>query len=366
MTKRNQTILIVDEDREIVRGLQENILKTGDTYTVLTSFNGKDALDILENEKIDLVILDIQVPIMNGLELLTELINKGIWLPIIIITEANIDEKDSKLKEFGIVDFINKPFNPEEIVGRINEIMKNRKKKDFIKNFGLPSILQLIELEERTGILTLKINEENGRVFFRDGRLMDVEVKGLSTEEALGVLIHSLYEDREIGIEYINHRKHKKISMSLMQLVMEATRIKDEKTIPGRQGESKPPKKETRKNEDLPLIVKLLDSLKEVRSYIVAADKGEVLAAAPADYNETILNSSFFLWTAGDGIGNDLNLGEPKNLVCYFKNNKRVIRKHNGYTIILELTGITKFSVFKEKINSLFDGLYSETTGGNI
>jgi DNA-binding response OmpR family regulator len=360
MTKRNQTILIVDEDKETVRSLKENILKTDDNYTVKVSYDGKDALDILEKEKMDLVILDIEVPVMNGLELLMELINKGIWLPIMIITEADIDGKDSKLKEFGIVDFISKPLHPKEIVGRIDEIMKNRKKKDLLKNFGLPSILQLIELEERTGILTMKIGEENGRVFFRNGRLMDVEVKGLSTDKALEKLIHSLYEDREIGIEYINHRKHKKINMSLMQLVMEATRLKDERTITGGRAEPEPKKQAKKKNEDLPALVGLLDSLKEVQSYILTAEQGEVLAGSPGEYNEGILNSSLYLWVTGGGIGSELNLGEPANLVCYLKNSKRVIRKYNDYIIVLELSGITKWSVFKEKLDELLDELLSK------
>lgn len=350
------TILVVDADKEIARSLEENILELNGNYTVKTSHDGKNALEILEKEKVDLVILDIQIPIINGLQLLTELHNKGIWLPIIIIAEFNINEKESKLREFGIVDFIKKPFLPGKVVIRLDEIMKNREKKDLIKNFGLPSILQLIEMEKRTGILTLKIGKENGRVFFKNGKIMDVEVKGVSTGEALEELIHSLYEDREISIEYIDHKKDKKINMTLMEMVMEASRIKDEKGAP--MPDAGPEKKDRKiaKKEDLSALADLLNPLKEVESYIVADENGDVQLASPENYNEEVLNFSIYLWVIGDKTGDDLNLGEPANLTCHLKGKRRFIRKYKDFIIILELTEMTKCSAFKEKFNQLISG----------
>ncbi|MCP5103186.1 MAG: response regulator, partial [bacterium] len=142
------TILIVEDNRDIVRGITENISEISDNYTFKVAYDGKDVLDILEKEKMDLVILDIQVPGMNGLHLLTSLQKKGIWLPIIILTDSNIDEQDKRLREFGVVELLKKPFLPEKLVIRIAEIMKNRAKRDLIKNLSLPSILQLIEMEK--------------------------------------------------------------------------------------------------------------------------------------------------------------------------------------------------------------------------
>ena len=350
------TILVADADKEIARSLEENILELNGNYTVKTSHDGKDALEILEKEKVDLVILDIQIPVINGLQLLTELHNKGIWLPIIIITESDIKERDSKLREFGIVDFIKKPFLPEKVVIRLDEIMKNREKKDLIKNFGLPSILQLIEMEKRTGILTLKIGKENGRVFFRNGKIMDVEVKGVSTGEALEELIHSLYEDREISIEYIDHKKDKKINMTLMEMVMEASRIKDEKGVPLPDAGPEKGNKKITKKEDLSVLADLLDPLKEVESYIVADENGDVHLSSPENYNEEVLNFSIYLWVIGDKTGADFNLGEPANLTCYLKGKRRFIRKYKDLIIILELTEMTKCSAFKEKLNELING----------
>jgi DNA-binding response OmpR family regulator len=348
-----QTILVVDDDENIVRSLKDNIAEISDNYIVKTSDDGRKALELLEKEKMDLVILDIHIPGTNGLQILTELYNKGKWLPIIITTDSYLDEGESKLGEFGIVDLIKKPFLPEEVVIRIDEMMKNREKKDLIKNLGLPSILQLIEMDKRTGILTLKIGNENGMVFFKDGKVMDIEVKGLSRDEALIAFINSLYEDREVSIEYINHRKEKKIKMTLMQIVMEASRLKDERKNTRDNAEPGSKNREIPKSEDLEIITSLLNSLKEVEGFVIADEQGDALAASPKDYREEILNLGLYLWVIGHKTGKDLHLGEARSLVCSCKGKKRLIRAYRNLIIILQLKEMTKFSTFKEKLNTL-------------
>lgn len=355
-----QTILIVDDDKEIVRSLEENISLLPASYNVKTSFEGKNALEILEKETIDLMILDIQMPDMNGFQLLTELRDKGIWLPIIIVSDKAIDEKNKELKQFGIIDSFKKPFLPERIVIDIDDIIKNRGKTDLIKNIGLHTIMQVIEMEKKTGILTVKIGAENGRIFFKDGNLMDIEVKGLSTKEALRECMNSLYEDREISIEYINHRKEQKINMSLMQIAMEASRIKDEKKIspaspaPGGQN------KKLSKNEHISLITNLLNSLKEVESYIIADTEGEVLSSSSENYKEEILNSSLYLWVIGTHLGAEFKMGAPTGLVYYRKARKRLLHEFQDYVMILDLMEITKFSAFKKKLPALLSKLVLE------
>lgn len=360
------TVLVVDDDKDVVRNLRENLAEISTNYSIKTSNDGKEALEIITNERLDLVILDVQIPGINGLQLLSELHNKGIWLPVIIITDSNINENDSKLKDFGIVDFIKKPFLFEKVVLTIDEIMKNKEKKDLIKNLSLPSILQLIEMEKRTGVLTIKIGKENGRIFFKSGKVMDVEVKGLSTSDALEEFIHSLYEDREISIEYINHRKDKKIDMSLMQIVMEASRIKDEKRKNQEADEPLKESKKTAKNENLQIITDLLNSLREVENFIIVNEDGDVLSASPAEYNEDVLNSSIYLNIIGDKLGADLNLGIASSLICHLKSKKRLIRKFADFIVIMELTKMTKYSVFKEKFHELLDKITLKLEGRRL
>jgi DNA-binding response OmpR family regulator len=93
-----QTILLIEEDKDFAQDLEENILELSNNYTVKTSHDGASALEILEKEKPDLMILDLRVPVMNGFQLLAELYKKGIWLPTIIITDPGINNNNSQLR----------------------------------------------------------------------------------------------------------------------------------------------------------------------------------------------------------------------------------------------------------------------------
>ncbi|MCU0285092.1 MAG: response regulator [Acidobacteria bacterium] len=358
-----QTILIVDDDKEIVRRIQENMLEVSDNYAIKTVEDGKKALEILQQEEIDMVILDLEIPVMNGLQVISGLHRKDIWLPVIVITGANLNEKDSSLKDFGIVDLIKRPFIPEEVVIKIDDIMKHREKKDLIKNFSLTSILQLIEMEKRTGILTIKINNENSRMFFKNGKIMDIQVKGLSTNEALQAFMNSLHDDNEISIEYIDHKKDKKIDMSLMEMVIEASRLKDERKYNPDFVLHQKKQPDQSKHDLLTQIADVLNSLKEIANYTIADAEGDIIMASQDNYNPDIMNSCIYLWVIGEKMGHEFNAGMPKELTCYHKGKKRFIQRCLDYIVILELIEISKLSIFKEKLNELFDKMILKKGG---
>lgn len=349
-------ILIVNKDKEVVKTFKENIELLTGNYNVKEAYAGNNALEILEKEKVDFMVLDLKLPDINGLQLLTELDKKGIWLPTIILSDEKIAETTKEFREFGIIELFNKPYLPEKVVFDVDEILRNREKADIIKNFSLPAIMQLINMEKRTGIITVKIGKENSRIFFKNGKLMDIKIKGLSAEEALKECINYLYDDREISIEYIDHRIGKKIDMSLMEMVMEASRINDEKSLPLKDV-SGIPGSEKGKEDNISIMTDLLNSLKEVESYIIADSEGEILSASSENYNEVVLNSSIYLWVIGNKISEALKLGRPGNLIYYRNAKKRFIQKFKNYIFIFDLTGITKFAIFKKKLTELLDKL---------
>jgi CheY-like chemotaxis protein len=360
---KSHAILMVDEDRDKIHRLKESIAKINSDCTFKETGNSQSALEIIKKESPGLVILDLDVPGVDVRRLLTELVELNIWVPVLVATGTDIDEKDTVFTEYGVAGFIAKPFFPIDLARRIDEIIINRSKKDIIKNFSLPSILQLIDMEKRTGILTVEIDGRGGRLFFKNGKVMDIRVKGLSTEDAMDKFIHSFYDDREISIEYIEHYKGKKVSMSLIQMVIEASRIKDEKREKSNgnvlfdleeltaANTSKAPEKEPKKNADLPPLTKLLNSFKELNGFIVTGVLGDVLSVSPGGENDDVLNLSIYLWTIGGMMGDTFKLGEAGGLMCHFKDGRRLIKKYNDYIIILELAKMTKYSAFKEKLD---------------
>jgi DNA-binding response OmpR family regulator len=126
---RKYTILIVDDEMVFAQSLKNYLLEEGDKYIVKTAYNGLEALQIVEKEKMDLVILDLNMPVVDGIQFLTELYNRNIWLPIIVLTNILImtpDEERDIFGEFGIADYIDKPVNLEELSEKIEVNIKRK------------------------------------------------------------------------------------------------------------------------------------------------------------------------------------------------------------------------------------------------
>jgi FixJ family two-component response regulator len=169
------------------------------------------------------------MPVMDGLQFLTELHNRNIWLPIIIMTGTDLPVSEKKFSEFGIVDYLKKPALLEDLEEKIEEILIKKENKDLISGISIFGILQVLEMEKKTGIMSLIIDGHDGKIFFKDGKVADIEAGTLSIAEAINEFVKPNMEAKKINIEYINHRRENKINKSLTQMVLEAAKEWDEK-----------------------------------------------------------------------------------------------------------------------------------------
>lgn len=223
-----QTVLIIEDDQSIIDIISEGIKELGNGTEILVANNGLEGLERIQLQKIDLVLLDIVMPVMDGAQLLTELHNRKIWLPIIIISAHSLKNIETKLLDFGIVDHLKKPLNVGDLKSKIREVLKNRDLTDSISGMSLAAILQVLEMEQRTGVISIKTADRQGRIFFRKGRVVDIDAEGLSPTEALGDLLDQSNQDKQINIEYLGHRRKERINKSLTEILLDASRFLDE------------------------------------------------------------------------------------------------------------------------------------------
>lgn len=117
----NARILIVDDDRELGEMLKEFLAP--DHFELTTCLSGEDGLQALQGDEFDLLILDIMLPGMSGIDVLRR-VRQSDDIPIIMLT-ARGDDVDRILGlEFGADDYLSKPFNPRELLARIKAIMR--------------------------------------------------------------------------------------------------------------------------------------------------------------------------------------------------------------------------------------------------
>ena len=109
-------ILVVDDD-------SMNLVRTkmilGKYYEVLLAESGIEALDKLRNEEVDLVLLDIEMPKMNGMEVFERMKKSSINIPVIFLTASGDEDDVMSAIKLGAVNYLKKPFMPQELMKRV-------------------------------------------------------------------------------------------------------------------------------------------------------------------------------------------------------------------------------------------------------
>ncbi len=117
-------ILVIEDDPAISTGLKASLETEG--YKIIVVNDGEEGLNAAMNENPTLILLDIMLPSMSGLEICMKLRNKGVVTPIIMLT-ARSEEADKLLGfELGADDYVTKPFSMKELLARIKAILKRR------------------------------------------------------------------------------------------------------------------------------------------------------------------------------------------------------------------------------------------------
>lgn len=160
-------VLVVDDEQSIVTLLQYNLEQAG--FEVITAGDGETGRNLAEQESPDIMVLDLMLPKLDGMEVCKQLRQKKISIPILMLT-AKDEEFDKVLGlELGADDYMVKPFSPREVIARVKAILRrtytqadNNQEKD--------------EAEEEIQIGELKLSPEKFEASFR-GELLELTLK---------------------------------------------------------------------------------------------------------------------------------------------------------------------------------------------
>ncbi|MDP4085345.1 MAG: response regulator transcription factor [Bacillota bacterium] len=184
-------VLVVDDEPSIVTLLKYNLEQAG--YSVITASDGEEGLDLAVKESPDLLILDLMLPKLDGMEVCKQLRQKKMMTPILMLT-AKDDEFDKVLGlELGADDYMVKPFSPREVVARVKAILRrtqvsreelDRNVTSEILQIGNLKLIpeqyeayfkdELLELTLKEFELLLYLVQNKGRVLTRDQLLSTV------------------------------------------------------------------------------------------------------------------------------------------------------------------------------------------------
>ena len=116
------SILLVDDETAITENLAPFLVRSG--FSVAVRANGEEALRLVAMQRPDLLILDVLMPRMDGREVLRQLRQAGNWIPVILLTQVGEAGERAMALEEGADDYLNKPFDPHELVARMRAVLR--------------------------------------------------------------------------------------------------------------------------------------------------------------------------------------------------------------------------------------------------
>ncbi|MHC5252805.1 response regulator [Listeria kieliensis] len=201
----NQFVLVVEDEEGISRFIQA-VLEASD-YKVLSAKTGKEALSMAASHTPDIILLDLGLPDMDGLELLKSL---RAWssIPVIVVSARLHEREKVEALDLGADDYITKPFGTSELLARIRTALRHRSNHPASGQEGEATTFQLADL--RIDFLKRQVTLKNQEVHFTP---IEYKIVALLASHAGKVLTHDFIM-REIWGPYANENQALRVNMS--------------------------------------------------------------------------------------------------------------------------------------------------------
>jgi len=220
------TSLLLVEDDEFVRLSLARALNRAGVFSVLPAENGQHALELLDGQQVDAILTDLQMPVMDGLTLLGHLLEGGAGLPVAVMTGHRITpDLRERLQQYGIAATFTKPI---DISFLADELQRSLSPATVGRMAGITlfGFLQLIEVEQKTGLIVVRAASEEGRIYFDHGRPVHAETRRAHGPEAVYEIVG--WTDPKLEIFYKRTPRERTIRESLQHILMEAAQLLDE------------------------------------------------------------------------------------------------------------------------------------------
>ena len=222
-------VLFVDDDQMMLLALQKRLTKYGDIFSMILAEDGFDAVRKLKGNPVSLVVLDLKMPRMDGVSLLTHISDKYPDIPVIIISGYRTAEMQSLAREKEVVAYISKPFQVDDLAKVILSTLSKETEGGTLHNVSPVVFLQLMEMESRTCTIRIvdKDSERGGVLFFKEGNLYDARVDQVKGINAAYIIF--TWENVTLFIRNECPVKINVVNSSLQPIIMKAVGMKDEK-----------------------------------------------------------------------------------------------------------------------------------------
>lgn len=216
-------IMIVDDEEDIILGLSRYLKKNG--YDVIYETSPKKALEILSAEPVDILIADVKMDEMSGLELINQARQKNSDIKVIIMTARGSEEVERISYERGALEYLEKPFD----VSYLLEVLKKIEVDGFkgaVKELGLVDFLNILNMERAIAVVNVTSAMGNGKIYFENGEIVHSQFQDKEGISALKEILN--LKGGSFSVERNIKPPKKTINMPFSNLMLEVYARTDE------------------------------------------------------------------------------------------------------------------------------------------
>lgn len=218
-------LLIVDDDPGQLRMLARILAVRQRDLSVVTAGNGHEAVELLRSVPVDLVLTDLQMPEMNGFELLAWLLANRPHIPAFTMTAYPDAESVGRLRELGSIECFTKPLDVPNVLERLSQAM-TEDVRGHVRNISLTSFLQLVQMDRKTCTLAIESGGRTGYIYMHEGGLLGAKTRNIEGDAAAIEIIS--WPSPAITIMGTRGTPRHSTVNPLPFLLMEAMRLRDE------------------------------------------------------------------------------------------------------------------------------------------
>lgn len=314
-------VLIVDDEEDLTWSISKHLAKDKDKYDIVAVNNAHEALKILKKDAVEVVVTDIRMPEISGLDLLLKIKKNYPDTKVIIMTAYGSSEVQDEANKRGCFKYIEKPFEIQQLRKMILDAVEERKGfEGRISDFQLSDIIQMNCLGRLTNALHVQKGNLNGVIFFEDGNIIHAALDGSEGEEAFYEIVS--WEGGTFSVSKGQESSKETIFKGWQTLLLEGLRRADEKR------NRKLFEEEQEFIQKREKISALLKSMLKAKGILVSAlcdADGELIASVVQDEYETrfqldkIIEQIRHLLGSLSKLAHELRLGREKELLFDFE-----------------------------------------------
>jgi CheY-like chemotaxis protein len=356
VAKTGRKVLVVDDEETLTWSMTKTLAKDADQYEIIIANTGADALNILEKGHIDVVVTDIRMPDINGLDLLSRIREKYPSTKVIIMTAYGSPEVHKEATRRGSYFYLEKPFEISDIRTLILKALEE-KRGGFVGqvvDLQLVDIIQMACLGRFTMSLTITKGDEEGLIYFQNGEIAHAEIGDMEGKEALYTILdwHEGRFNSQMGIvppkETITDRWE--------HLLLDGMRRKDEAAAAEERDSTvllheveqafEDLDKQAAIKELLERLLRILTNIEGFQKGIWVDGKGNVLTIDDQVFTENETFVPLLMSTMASRLDRSLGNSQPVRINLGHKNNHTTIIRYNNLFLMVVLQGRTTADEF--------------------